>query len=692
MLTIEEYRQDLLQFVKATAESENEGTVASFVKVCSDALLEAESIPDYEISFYSGTGRRGRALRMDAYAFDSFDGAMYLLVANFSGEKEIKTLIRTDALQVFERARAFAEDALNSKLIDNVEMSTPAYDLIEMLRENIDMIRKFKILLITDMVMSERISALEEGSVNGKPVEFLIWDMTRFYRLYSSTSAREELEIDFCNYAKRGIPCLEASDAITEDCKSYLCIIPGQALADIYDRYGSRLLESNVRSFLSVRGGVNKSIRKTILAEPDKFFVYNNGVAATATEVVVDEQTGQKHVVFAKDLQIVNGGQTTASLSSARYKDKASLDGIFVQMKLTLVKQDNAAEIIPNISRSSNSQNKVKEADFFSNHAYHIRLEEISRRIFAPAVGGAQYETHWYYVRAEGQYIQAQMKMSRQERARFEMQNPKSQVITKTDLAKVINSWQQQPHLVSMGGQTNFVKLANQIIDEWEKHETIFNDNYFKESVALMILFKRIEKLVTIQPWYEAGYRANIVAYSISLLARMIEKKYPGKILDRQRIWQQQSCPEVLDKQMVIITKLVFDAITDPSRETVNVTQWCKRENCWKAVQAIDVAPVEGFDSLLVSAIEHKEVERQAKKERIVDNSIDAQMRVLELGAEYWGRALEWAEHRKIVGPAEITLLRKATKIASGTFPNDKQCDKLLDINEHLLREGFSKK
>ena len=270
---------------------------------------------------------------------------------------------------------------------------------------------------------------------------------------------------------------------------------------------------------------MNKSIRKTILAEPDKFFVYNNGVAATATEVVVDEQTGQKHVVFAKDLQIVNGGQTTASLSSARYKDKASLDGIFVQMKLTLVKQDNAAEIIPNISRSSNSQNKVKEADFFSNHAYHIRLEEISRRIFAPAVGGAQYETHWYYVRAEGQYIQAQMKMSRQERARFEMQNPKSQVITKTDLAKVINSWQQQPHLVSMGGQTNFVKLANQIIDEWEKHETIFNDNYFKESVALMILFKRIEKLVTIQPWYEAGYRANIVAYSISLLARMIEKK-----------------------------------------------------------------------------------------------------------------------------------------------------------------------
>ena len=441
MLSLDEYRGDFLQFVKATAESENEGTASSFVKVCSDTLLESEVMPDYELCFYTGTGRRNKALRMDAYAFDEFDGTMYILVANYDGEKEAKTITKSEALHVFERARAFAEEVLGTNLLDTIEISTPAYDFIILLQENIDRIRKFKILLITDMLMSGRISELVEKTIKDIPVEFLIWDISRFYRMYSSTTVREELEIDFSSYTKEGIPCIEASEAITDECKSYLCIIPGNILADIYDQYGSRLLEGNVRSFLSLRGGVNKSIRRTILAEPEMFFVYNNGIAATATDVTLQESPGQKNLVFAKDLQIVNGGQTTASLSSARFKDKASLDNIFVQMKLTLVKQENASEIIPNISRSSNSQNKVSEADFFSNHAFHIRLEEISRRLFAPAAAGAQYETHWYYERARGQYIQAQMKLSRAEKKRFELQNPKSQVITKTDLAKFINTW-----------------------------------------------------------------------------------------------------------------------------------------------------------------------------------------------------------------------------------------------------------
>lgn len=691
MLSMQEYREDLLQFVKVTAESQNEGTSASFVKVSSDMLLESEAIPDYELCFYSGSGKKNRVLRTDAYAFDDFDGTMYILVANYSGETTAKTIIKTEALQVFERARAFIDEALNNRmLLNRVEISTPAYDLIMLLHDNIDKVRKFKILLLTDMVMSDRISELESSKVNEIPVEFFIWDISRFYRIYSSARVRDELEIDFCNYAKEGIPCLEASDAVTDDCTSYLCIISGNSLADIYDRFGSRLLEGNVRSFLSLRGGVNKSIRKTILAEPEMFFVYNNGIAATASEVIVKELNGRKYIIYAKDLQLVNGGQTTASLSSARYKDKVSLDGIFVQMKLTLVKVDNATEIIPNISRSSNSQNKVSEADFFSNHAFHVRLEEISRRIFAPAVAGVQYESRWYYERLHGQYTQAQMKMTRAEKTRFELQNPKSQVISKTDLAKVLNSWKQMPHLVSMGAQANFIRFANQITSEWDKKDTRFNDNYFKEAVSLNILFKRIEQIITVQPWYEKGYRANIVAYSISMLSYLIEKKYPGKILDLQRIWNQQGIPEVIEKQIILITKQVFNAIIDDSRDIVNVTQWCKREKCWKFVQEIDIQVVDKFDDFLTTNREHLDIERQARRDQSVDNSINSQIQVLNFGEEYWNKASEWAQMRNLVGPEEITLLKKAFKMSSGIFPNDKQCDKLLQVRERLLREGFA--
>ncbi|MCL0081237.1 AIPR family protein [Peptococcaceae bacterium] len=690
MLSLQEYREDLLQFVKVTAESQSEGTVGSFVKVCADILLETEVIPDYELCFYSGIGKWNKALRIDAYAFDDFDGTMYMLAANYDGGKTPKTITRTEARQIFERTRAFAEEAFGKRLINNIEISTPVYDLICLIRDSSDKIRKFKILLITDKVMSERISELELSQANEIPVEFSICDIARFYRIYSSATVRDELEIDFCDYTQQGIPCLEASDAITEDCKSYLCIISGNALSDIYDRYGSCLLEGNVRSFLSLRGGVNKSIRRTILAEPDKFFVYNNGISATATDVVIKEKLGQKYVAYVKDLQIVNGGQTTASLSSARYKDKASLEGIFVQMKLTLVKQDNASEIIPNISRSSNSQNKVSEADFFSNHPFHVRLEEISRRIFAPATAGVQYETHWYYERARGQYTQAQMKMTRAEKARFAFQNPKKQVITKTDLAKVINSWKQLPHIVSKGAQTNFVHFAKQISSEWDKHDTYFHENYFKEAVALTILFRHLEKIVPIQHWYEKGYRANIVTYSIASLACLIEKNFPDKVLDLQRIWNQQEMPEVVEKQLISITKQVFEAITDETRETVNVTQWCKREKCWKFVQAMKIQVVDGLEDFLCLKIEHKGLERQARKDQSVDNSINSQIQVLNLGEDHWKHLLEWAQIRSLVSLAEISLLKKVSKMSKGLFPNDKQCDKLLKVRDRLLGEGFA--
>ena len=195
---------------------------------------------------------------------------------------------------------------------------------------------------------------------------------------------RQDIEIDFKAYTGgKGIPCIEASSANTDDYKSYLCIIPGSTLADIYDYYGSQLLEGNVRSFLSTKVAVNKKIRETILRIPQNFFAYNNGVSATAMDLQIESTEDGRVITYARDFQIINGGQTTASLSNARYKDGADLSQIYVQMKLTEVDSDadKASELIRNISRSSNSQNKVSDADFFATHPFHIRMEQISRRV-----------------------------------------------------------------------------------------------------------------------------------------------------------------------------------------------------------------------------------------------------------------------------------------------------------------------
>ena len=557
MQGFEEYRKDFLEDTKATEESESNGTVASFVKVCALKLFEGDVLPDYTPCYFQGSGFRNASLRVDGYAYDDRDGMFYMLVASYSGAEESEILQGSDARAALDRCRAFASNAIEHDLADKIEISTEAYDLASLIQNQAPYIAKFVIILLTDMSLSERAVLTDSAPAGRKKnntrrrtnvlsadpilnidVEYRIWDMPRFHRLFASGDGREDVEIDFRQYIDGGIPCLEAAADKNGDCVSYLCTMPAEVIADLYDEYGSRILEGNVRSFLGRKGSkksVNNQIRNTILNEPSRFFVYNNGLATTAVETVVENGK----LLYAKDLQIVNGGQTTASLSAARRTDGADLSGIFVLMKLTQVSPESASEIVPLISKSANSQNRINPADFFSTHEYHVRMEQISRRKFAPAKDGAQHETHWFYERARGQYIQATMNMTKAQEKKFATQNPKDQVVTKTDLAKVLNAWDELPHIVSKGAEANFEKFAERTEEAWDKHKDDFNEAYFQESMALVILYRTVDKMIPKQDWYEGGYKANIVAYSVALLHHLINRWFPGQSLDLMKIWQK---------------------------------------------------------------------------------------------------------------------------------------------------------
>lgn len=615
-----------------------------------------------------------------------------LVIADYTGDENRDTLTRSVASGFFDRLMYFIEEAYGSKLHRAVEPSTPAADLIEMMRMYKDRIRKYRLILLTDGFMSNRISEIDAREFNSIPVECQIWDIDRIFRVCFSDLGRQDIEIDFKTYTGgKGIPCIEASSANTDDYKSYLCIIPGTTLADIYDYYGSQLLEGNVRSFLSTKVAVNKKIRETILRIPQNFFAYNNGVSATAMDLLIESTNEGKFITYARDFQIINGGQTTASLSNARYKDGADLSQIYVQMKLTEVDSnaDKASELIRNISRSSNSQNKVSDADFFATHPFHIRMEQISRRIFAPASGGAQYETKWFYERARGQYIQAQMHMTKAQKDKFAAQHPKKQVITKTDLAKVRNSWSGIPHVVSKGAQTNFMKFAEIIDESWSKSDIQFNDKYFKDSVALAILFKHTEWIVSHQPWFEQGYRANIVTYSIALLHRLIVQQFKGMDLDLQLIWNRQQVPDAVTNELVKITKYVFDTITDPNRGTINVTQWCKRDACWESVKRYSIKLDDELQLVLLSKDETKAAEKDAKKDQKLISDIEAQKTVLELGSVYWKAVNEFVISKKIkITADQMKALKYAMKIPV-QFPSAYQSVQLLVLLEEAKSNGF---
>jgi len=615
---------------------------------------------------------------------------MSLIIADYDGN-ETRSLTKSGITQHINRLTSFIDQSYNSKFYNEIEISNPCLDLIDLLRSNKERIKKYRLLIFTDADLSDSVKTLDNIEFEGVPAECQVWDIDRLFRVCSSDIGRQDIEINFKDYTSEGIPCLETSYTESLEYKSYLCIIPGCVLADIYDRFGSQLLEGNVRSFLSTKVAVNKKIRDTIMRCPTMFFAFNNGVSATALDVTIDRSEKGTFITSAKDFQIINGGQTTASLSNTRHKDKKDLSEIFVQMKLTQIgemEQDRATELVRNISRSSNSQNKVSDADFFATHPFHVRIEQFSRRIFAPAVEGAQYETRWFYERARGQYLQAQMRMTPAKKKQFVLQNPREQVITKTDLAKVRNTWSGLPQVVSRGAQTNFMKFAELIDEAWTNNDTVFNERYFQESVALTILFKRAECLIPKQPWYEQGYRANIVTYSIALFHLLINRQYKDKVLDLISIWNRQEIPNAVTEALKLITEQVFYKITDPARPTINVTQWCKRDACWKGIQELDIALPKSISSVLIHKSAVKVAEREAKADQKLISGVEMQKRVLQYNSNQWKAMLTFVKSRSLISPGEESALKIACMIPT-KLPNSHQCQQLLNVLDRAQSEGF---
>jgi AIPR protein len=685
-MDLSEYRGELLEELNAKASVASNFTHSMFVEMCAEALSDAEEISDFEACYYRGTGSHNRSLAVDGFAQDSVDGSLRLVVADFSGDEELRTLNQTQAKSTFAKLIAFCEDAFSGRLQDSLEESAPAHSLASLLYQQRKQIVRLRLYLVSDLALSVRVRDWPEGSAGGIPTEFHIWDINRFYQVYESKTGRDELTVDFTEVVPGGLPCLAAS-VEADNYRAYLCVIPGAVLADIYQQFGSRLLEGNVRSFLGSRGRINKMIRKTITAEPAMFFAYNNGIAATATNAVVDERNGL-HLTKVTDLQIVNGGQTTATLASALAEKDQGLGQAFVQMKLSVIPPETSGQYIPLIARYANSQNKVSDADFFSNHEFHQQMEQISRVLRAPAVGGAQYGTHWRYERARGTYLNEQTKLTKAQRNLFKLQNPPKQLITKVDLAKYENAWRFLPNIVSQGAQKNFVAFSNYIQAEWVKNPAQFNEEYYKRVLVKAMLFRRTEDLVSDQAWYQNGYRANIVAYTIAKFSHVITFEGTGELFDFKACWARQALSPAMESQLTLIAGEVFNIIVTPEAGFQNVTEWAKKELCWTRVQGLRIPLSADLAKELVGREDDKKIKAEAEVDENLKSGIELQTAVINLGGGYWKKLHTWGRQRALFSPDEDSIVAVAGAIPR-RIPTEKQCKRLMDIKHKAKQEGF---
>lgn len=672
----EDLRQEVINNSEAGQDSEAEEGDSfredEFTRLMIEYLADAGELDDGEVCYH-----RSRGIKVNGYSINEDFECLNIFISIYNQIVPPVTVTKQDVETAFRRLTNFLHKVLNG-YHQSIEEASCVFDMALHIHDLRTQISQVRLYLFTDGRTT--IDVKKNDSIENINCSFHVWDIERTYRCLSSGKQRETIEIDFKSQYGVAIPCLPMP-ASSSDYSAYMAIIPGEILYRIYAEYGSRLLERNVRSFLQARGKVNKGIRQTILQEPHRFLAYNNGISATAEAVeLVDLPEGGKGIKFARDLQIVNGGQTTASIYQAVKKDKADVSDIYVQAKFSVVAPEKVNEIVPLISRYANNQNKVSEADFSANDPFHIQIEELSRTIWAPAVDGTQRQTRWFYERARGQYLDAKgREVTATKKKIFTTTHPTSQKFTKTDLAKFENTWNQLPHLVSLGAEKNFREFIIQLTKRGKFQP---DEDYFKRLIAKVILFRQTEKIVQAQQF--GGYRANIVTYTLAYLSYKTAQR-----IDLERIWKEQGLSLALQKAIKIVSHQVHQFIINPPGGR-NVTEWCKKEECWKQIQAIEIELSTEFLNELISVDKAKpnQIDKGIESPDAEDLKLIAQ--ISEVLADTWFQLALWAKETSNLQPWQRSLAFSLGKLAANRkSPSRKQATQGVKILQEAQQRGF---
>ncbi|PSV25934.1 MULTISPECIES: AIPR family protein [unclassified Photobacterium] len=686
MTELADFNLQFIADVQCDADALGLVTVEAFFEKIGDLLSEAGEIESANRAFHECLYSRGPA-QIDGYGGDprENEGILSLILCDFSLDRDIRPLHKDHIQRLSQKLFRFLNASIDDRFREKLEETSPGFGVADLINATWNSVEKVKLIIATNGDYRARADATSFDFIDDKPITLSIWDIKRLKRFMDQGIVRADSIINFKDDFGGGIPILKASGG-NDALESYLAVVPGKQLAEIYDKWGPRLLEANVRSFLQVRGKVNKGIRDTIRDEPHMFFSYNNGLSATADSIEIDKTDSGYQLASVNNLQIVNGGQTTASLYAASKILKEQIQQVFVQMKLTITPKECAEEIVPRISEYANSQNKVNAADFFANHPFHIRIEELSRRILAPSGTDSYRESKWFYERARGQFADERSRRTQTERKKFDAEYPRSQFFVKTDLAKYENTWACLPHVVSLGAQKNFSEFAKTIGKNWGTEGSAFNEIWFKRLIAKAIIFRTTEKLVSNAEWYEGGYRANIVTYSIAKLVN--DAKTLGMVIDLDLIWKIQSVPEDLKASILLSGELAQQVITTPPEGIKNYSEWAKKPLCWQRLVESKLLLSNSFKRIIIPSELADENVREVKAENALDNSINVEVEVYTLGAKFWGNVNNWAKEHGILSPRENSIIEICSAIPR-KMPSSKQCEIALKALKKLQAEGF---
>jgi hypothetical protein len=521
-------------------------------------------------------GKVGNAnLRLSGYSVSEDNDQLDLFVSLYANVDTPTPIPDSETKTAVEQCLRFLTLCAEGKMAQKLDPSSDVRSLAETLHGIYNDLEQIRVYVITDKVAKSK--SFKTREIGGKAVRLEVMDIERLYRHWSEGKPRDELVVDFNEISGAPLPCVFVPGE-NDDYDYALTAIPGEALRLLYEKFGARLLEANVRSFLSVKGkGVNAGIQTTLRSAPERFMAYNNGIVIVADEMrlgkPIDGSTG---IAWLKGLQIVNGGQTTASLyfTKKKYPD-TNLSHVRVPAKIIVMKTVDPTKeeaLVSDISRFANSQNAVKQSDLSANKPFHVEIEKLSRTVYCPDGVG-----QWFYERASGSYNTL---LTREGTTVAKLKALKDAIpairrVTKTDLAKYITAWDRKPDIVSLGSQKNFDRFMAGIAPLDGNEVPLPTVPEFKTMIAKAKIYRDSQKLL--RPMFQA-FQANVTAYTVSLLSTKL-----GNRIDLNHIWAKQTLSPELLSQIAVWSKEVNDVLHKSAGGRM-VSEWAKRPECKEAV------------------------------------------------------------------------------------------------------------
>ena len=547
-----------------------------FAEVVMDHMSDIGMTFDPTVCHYTAKVQNA-TLRLSGYAVSDEADQLDLFVSLYAGVDEVTNVPDSETKKAAEQCFRFLGKSADGRLASTMEESNDAYALVLTIQESYSQLDQIRIYVLTDR--RAKAKNFKSREIRGKTVKLEVVDIERLHRHWSEGKPRDELTLDLAEVCGEALPCIYVPGEMSEYDYA-MTVLPGEALRFAYDKYGDRLLEANVRSFLSVTGKVNKGIRDTLRYVPEHFMAYNNGIVIVADELRLGTtKDGSTGICWLKGLQIVNGGQTTASLYFSKRKEPEQVDLRHVRVPVKIIvlrSSESAAEeaLVANISRYANSQNAVRQSDLSANKAFHRDVEKLALTTYCP--DGA---SRWFYERAAGSYktMLARDGTTAARLRKLRQSVPTARKITKTDMAKYLNAWEQRPHDVSFGAQKNFARFTERLAGNDGFAPDALDVSTFKRMIAKAILYRTVERLTR---GLFPAFRANIVAYTVAIVSHRV-----GRRLDLDWIWRQQNLSPQFSRQLVTWAGKVNDVLNQTARGRM-VSEWAKKPECWDAVRS----------------------------------------------------------------------------------------------------------